>query len=158
MLDLPSYAAVVKGAPLVSIDLCVLCNGKILLGQRNNEPLKGIWFTPGGRIFKNEAYSDCLRRIAWSELGLKLKDSNQARFMGVWDHFYDNSAFSEAVSTHYVNLPHYVCFQQKPSVILDQQHTEMLWFNLSEVARDSHFHKYMRAYASWLIVNGVDND
>ena len=120
--------------------------------------MKGVWFTPGSRILKNEAYFDCLRGIVWSELGLINEYANQARFMGIWDHFYDNSAFSEIVSTHYVNLSHYICFQKKPNLISDQQHIEMLWFDLSEVAQDSNFHEYMRACASWLIANGVYND
>ncbi len=120
--------------------------------------MKGVWFTPGSRILKNEAYFDCLRGIVWSELGLINEYANQARFMGIWDHFYDNSAFSEIVSTHYVHLSHYICFQKKPNLISDQQHIEMLWFDLSEVAQDSNFHEYMRACASWLIANGVYND
>src|SRR5450830_1706033 len=32
----------------------------------------------------------------------------QARLMGAWDHFYPDSAFSPSVSTHYVNLPHWL--------------------------------------------------
>ena len=59
-----------ENTPLVSIDLCLICNGQILLGKRRNEPLKGIWFTPGGRIHKNETWQDALLRIAEVELGL----------------------------------------------------------------------------------------
>tara|TARA_B100001093_G_scaffold319000_1_gene304376 strand:+ start:1549 stop:2019 length:471 start_codon:yes stop_codon:yes gene_type:complete len=155
MLDISTFRVVVENAPLVSIDLCIICNGEILLGHRKNEPLKGAWFTPGGRILKNEAYFDCLKRIARSELGLTGEDTKEAKLMGIWDHFYSNSAFSETITTHYVNVPHYICIAKKPNLILDEQHTEMLWFDLSRVAHDSNFHKYMRAYASWLISKGV---
>ena len=48
MLDSQSFQTAVENAPLVSIDLCLVCQGQILLGKRNNEPLKGYWFTPGG--------------------------------------------------------------------------------------------------------------
>ena len=75
MLEINNFKMVVKNTPLVSIDLCILFNGD-LLGQRNNEPLKGFWFTPGGGIFKNEAYLDCLKRVVSSELGLKYEDIN----------------------------------------------------------------------------------
>lgn len=47
-----------------------------------------------------------MQRLSVSELGLQASDVQGARLMGVWDHFYGDSAFSAEVSTHYVNLPH----------------------------------------------------
>lgn len=41
MLDSQTFKVVIENTPLVSIDLCLICNGQILLGKRNNEPLKG---------------------------------------------------------------------------------------------------------------------
>ena len=70
MLDVQTFKAVIENTPLVSIDLCLICNGQILLGKRRNEPLKGTWFTPGGRIHKNETWQDALLRVAEVELGL----------------------------------------------------------------------------------------
>ena len=70
MLDAQIFKTVIENAPLVSIDLCLLCDGQILLGKRTNEPLKGKWFTPGGRIHKNETWQHELLRIVKSELGL----------------------------------------------------------------------------------------
>ena len=52
MLEKEIFKKVVKNAPLVSIDLCIVCDGKILFGKRKNDPLKGFFFTPGGRILK----------------------------------------------------------------------------------------------------------
>ena len=70
MLDANTFKTVIENTPLVSIDLCMICNGQILLGKRSNEPLKGIWFTPGGRIHKNETWQHALLRIVEVELGL----------------------------------------------------------------------------------------
>ena len=70
MLEKVIFKTVFKNAPLVSIDLCIVCDEKILLGKRKNNPLKGFFFTPGGRFLKNEAHIDCLKRAAKSELGL----------------------------------------------------------------------------------------
>jgi hypothetical protein len=57
-------------------------------------------------VRKNEPLDCCLQRVAVSELGLQASDVQGARLMGVWDHFYEDSAFNAEVSTHYVNLPH----------------------------------------------------
>lgn len=151
MLDKDSFKLVIKNAPLVSIDLCIVHKNKILLGKRNNEPLKEQWFTPGGRIFKNETWSDCLNRIIKNELGLNIDDIDEKILMGIWDHFYKNSFIDSSISTHYVNLPHYIPMLKKPFFRKDDQHNSMDWFNLEEVANDKMFHKYMQNYASWII-------
>ena len=156
MLDVLTFKTVVENTPLVSIDLCLVCDGQILLGKRTNEPLKGEWFTPGGRIHKNETWQDALLRIIEVELGLSGIAIEDFCLMGVWDHFYNNSAVDQGISTHYVNLPHYVRFKSKPEITLDDQHAEFEWFDLSLVADDEKFNPYMRNYAIWLL-NRMDN-
>ena len=150
MLDVQTFKAVIENTPLVSIDLCLICNSKILLGKRRSEPLKGIWFTPGGRIYKNETWQDALLRIAEVELGLSGIAVEGFSLMGVWDHFYNNSAVDQNTSTHYVNLPHYAEFKSEPQIALDDQHGEFKWFDLAVVSNDENFHLYIRNYASWL--------
>ena len=71
MLDPQAFKSVIENTPLVSIDLCLICTGQIFLGKRRNEPLKGRWFTPGGRIHKNETWQDALLGIPEVELGWK---------------------------------------------------------------------------------------
>jgi colanic acid biosynthesis protein WcaH len=113
-----TFKTVVESTPLVSIDLCLVFERRLLMGLRQNEPLKGQSFTPGGRLLKNERWQDGLARIAKTELGLTVT-SDDFELMGVWDHFYENSAIGEGVSTHYVNLPH-VCFlESRPVLSLD---------------------------------------
>ena len=151
MLEPDTFKSIIENAPLVSIDICLVYKGKILLGRRNNEPLKGEWFTPGGRIFKNEPWQECIRRVVGSELGITIKDPTEFKLMGVWDHFYSNSVFDESISTHYVNLPHFACFKSMPLIVLDDQHVEFDWFDLQLVATDERFHPYMKNFAEWLI-------
>ena len=156
MLDVQTFKVVIKNTPSVSIDLCLICNGQILVGKRSNEPLKGRWFTPGGRIHKNETWQDALLRIAEMELGLGDTLLEKFSLMGVWDHFYNNSALDQNTSTHYVNLPHYAGFQSEPEITLDDQHGEFKWFDLSVVFKDEKSHLCIRNYASWLL-NNMDN-
>jgi colanic acid biosynthesis protein WcaH len=156
MLDVLTFKTVVENTPLVSIDLCLVCDGQLLLGKRTNEPLKGEWFTPGGRIHKNETWQHALLRIVEGELGLCGIVVEDFSLMGVWDHFYNNSIFDQDISTHYVNLPHYVVVESRPLIAVDDQHGDVQWFDLAAVNDDKKFNPYMGNYASWLL-NKMDN-
>jgi colanic acid biosynthesis protein WcaH len=152
MLDSKIFKVVLQNAPLVSIDLCLVYRGQLLLGKRTNEPIKDQWFTPGGRIHKNESWQAALERIAATELGLMVPNLAHCELMGVWDHFYPNSVFDEEISTHYVNLPHSIVFQSKPSISGDAQHHNFVWFDLDEILKNGSFHRYVRDYANHLKV------
>ena len=153
MLELSKFKAVIENAPLVSIDLCLISEGKMLLGKRKNNPLKGEWFTPGGRIYKNETWQNSLLRISKVELGLCDVLVEDFSLMGIWDHFYNNSAFSEDTSTHYVNLPHFAYFKYKPKLIQDDQHDIFKWFDLSFIINEEIFHHHSKEYADWVVKN-----
>ena len=71
--------------------------------------------------------------------------------MGVWDHFYDNSAVSERISTHYVNLPHVWYVDDDLDLVVDDQHTAIRWFDLEGVSQSEEHHKYMNQYACWVL-------
>ena len=152
MLDAATFKTVIESTPLVSIDLCLVCEGRLLMGRRQNEPLKGQWFTPGGRLLKNERWQDGLVRIAKTELGLNV-NSDDFELMGVWDHFYENSAINERISTHYVNLPHVCYLESRPELSLDTQHGSVRWFDIPSLIKDTGHQIYMREYASWINEN-----
>ena len=152
MLDAVTFKTVVESMPLASIDLCLVYEGQLLMGLRQNEPLKGQWFTPGGRLLKNERWQDGLARIAKAELGLNVT-SDAFELMGVWDHFYDNSAINESISTDYVNLPHVCYLESRPELSLDPQHESVGWFDIPSLIKDTGHQIYMREYASWIYEN-----
>ena len=151
MLDRNTFKTILKDTPLVSIDICLIFNNKMLLGRRSNEPLKGQWFTPGGRILKNESWQDCLRRVAQSELGFYVEDIRKFTLMGIWNHFYTNSAVDENISTHYVNLPHFCFLEKQPILKADEQHDKLSWFDLEKIKGNGNFHEYIRSFACKLI-------
>jgi colanic acid biosynthesis protein WcaH len=142
---------VIENTSLVSIDLCLVCDRQVLLGKRCIEPLKGEWFTPGGRIHKNETWQDALLRIAELELGLSSIAPEDFYLMGVWGHFYNNSALDQSTSTHYVNLPHFAELKFKPQITLDYHDGTSNWFDLVVVSNDEKVHLYVRNYATWLL-------
>lgn len=158
--ELPAseFAAAVAALPLVSVDWVVTNpDGQLLLGQRINAPARGWWFTPGGRIRKNEALAQAMLRVGQDELGLAPDVCRQvlgkAWLMGAWDHFYPDSAFSASVSTHYVNLPHWLPLTWAEVALLKlpvgEQHSAWQWLPLAnDAAQNLLMHPYVRLYAA----------
>jgi colanic acid biosynthesis protein WcaH len=109
LLSASDFAEVVRLTPLISIDLILRnSNGDALLGVRNNEPAKGFYFVPGGRILKNERIADAFRRIILNETGVSA-DISQSTFKGVFEHIYDsNFANRSDFGTHYVVLAYQI--------------------------------------------------
>ena len=59
--------------PIVCVDLLVISKERwYLLVKRSESPAKGVWWFPGGRIFKGEAIKDACLRKAREELGIEL--------------------------------------------------------------------------------------
>ncbi len=147
--------------PLVSIDLMVTRPGdqgrELLLGLRNNRPAQGWWFTPGGRIRKNEPLEITMRRVAQDEIGLNPEWLERAQLLGAWDHFYADSAFDANTSTHYVNLPHAVLLSGDEAQTLmlpvgsSSQHLEWQWMSIAEAKDHPRVHAYVQAVLGRLI-------
>jgi len=152
-LPLSEFERAVSALPLVSLDWVLLNpSGQMLLGHRRNAPARHWWFTPGGRVRKNEPLGSCLQRVAVSELGLQ-----GARLMGVWDHFYEDSAFSAEVSTHYVNLPHVLRLPHALDInaLPSNQHSAWRWQDAQAAAVADDVHPYVRVYAQWVVDEGM---
>lgn len=149
MLSPEAFLAVVRDAPLVAIDLLVEDpRGRLLVGLRSNEPARGCWFVPGGRVRKGERLAEALRRIAESELALALA-MDDCRLDGVYEHHYPtNFAEAEGIATHYVVLAYRVRLDPLPLLRPDGQHQRLRWLSPGELAADPAVHAYTRAYGS----------
>ena len=155
------FSCACAALPLVSIDLIITRPGnqgrELLLGLRNNRPAQGWWFTPGGRIRKNEQLPTALRRVAQDEIGLNLDWLSRAQLLGAWDHCYPDSAFDPHISTHYVNLPYALHLSAedaqnlKPPTGADVQHQSWKWISIAEAQGDQKVHEYVRAVMGRLL-------
>ncbi len=134
------FKTVIDYTPLVSVDLIVKHDDKILLGKRVNKPAQGYWFTLGGRVLKNESIQSAIQRIGKQELGIILDGS--PKFIGVFEHFYEDSIF-DAVSTHYVNLAYEIEVSGLEDLPKDQ-HNDYRWFGLEELIQSNEVHKYVK--------------
>ena len=75
MLNDKIFRVVVDSTPLISIDILLKKDNKILLGKRINKPAQGYFFSTGGRINKNETINNAMVRIAKNELNIELKST-----------------------------------------------------------------------------------
>ena len=66
------WETIVRNVPIVSVDLVVKRSDGIVLGKRTNEPAKGEWFVPGGRVQKGETRVEAVHRITEEEFGVSV--------------------------------------------------------------------------------------
>lgn len=133
------WATIVRNVPIVSVDLVIECNDGVVLGQRENEPAKGEWFVPGGRVQKFESLTDAVHRIAREELDI---DVTIQRRLGVYEHMYDESDVSESDGKHYVANAFVVQVIDESSLSADEQHGSLRVFD--EPPED--LHPYVEVY------------
>ncbi|GAB6045619.1 GDP-mannose mannosyl hydrolase [Caminibacter profundus] len=159
-LPLDTFKCVVENTPLISIDFLIKKNNKYLLGKRVNSPAKGYYFTIGGRIFKNETIEDAQKRILKEELNLSLTTYPlPLKFIGIFEHFYEDSIFGDDISTHYINLAYLLDFDiiskkhnspyplsLNPNNIPFEQHNEYIWLSIEEIMLRNDVHQYIKDY------------
>ena len=139
------FKCIVESAPLISVDFLIKVNTKYLLGKRINEPAKGYFFTIGGRIFKNETIKEAQKRILKEELNLDI--NKEFQFLGIFEHFYKTSVFSNNISTHYVNLAYLVELDSNITNDLPKvQHNEYKYFTKDEILNSNEVHNYVKDY------------
>lgn len=153
---LPSevFANIVANTPLISIDLIVKNDmGEVLLGERLNAPARGFWFTPGGRIYKNESIQSAFKRIAHDELGL-ITQIEDATFIGTFEHFYEDSVFGDHISTHYIVLAYTLSLPTTHSPLSTNhhllptniQHNAYRWQSIDALLSDPTVHTHVKWY------------
>ena len=142
-----NFAQVIRFAPLVSIDIIIRNpRGAIMLGLRNNEPAKGYYFVPGGRIRKGETLHKAFRRILKSETGHYGRLEDQ-RFLGVYEHFYPNNRSGNAdFGTHYVVLAYQLDWPSDTLAVRDEQHSKFEWMTPEYLVHSPRVHPHIKAY------------
>lgn len=140
-LTTEEFLAVVDKAPLVSIDLVVRdSQRRLLLGLRTNEPARGFWFVPGGRIRKGETLDEAYARISINELGVETPRA-YAQLLGVFTHRYEaNFIGATQVDTHYVVIAYQVELALNLTTLPRTQHSDYRWWTLSDASMSEVVH------------------
>ena len=121
-----------KSVPICTVDVLFLNQqmSKIILFKRNNEPVKGIYYTIGGRLLKDERLLDCAKRQAKREVRITLKNKD-LNLGGIQEDIHSNSAFKGA-TYHAVGVFYYcIVDEDKFKPALDDQHAAFKWFEIN---------------------------
>ena len=144
MLPLTTFKTVIASTPLISIDLVVKNGeGKILLGKRTNRPAQGFWFVPGGRVLKDEQLDKAYVRLLKTELSF---NKCEAKFLGVYQHFYTDNVTEDNFTTHYIVLAYELTFNGSIMKLPNEQHNEYRWYKESELLNHNEVHNHTKWY------------
>lgn len=134
------WETIVEHVPIVSVDLVIEHEDGVLLGKRENEPAKGEWFFPGGRVLKNETRREAVHRVAEQELGTPVEIID---CLGTAEHFYQSSDVPGVDSKHYLSTGfHCEIASEDSDLHPDKQHSD---FRVFEPSAQS-LHEYVQTY------------
>lgn len=108
--------------PIMCIDAVIVKDGKYLLVKRANEPLKGRYWTPGGRVLKGEKLTDAVKRKVMEETGLTVKPIS---VVGFYEDFYKKNELGLDL-VHTTSIV-FACSYVGGEVSLDKQSVGYVW-------------------------------
>jgi colanic acid biosynthesis protein WcaH len=129
------YQYILEHLPILCVDCVITHNKKCLLLKRNNQPAKGQWWFPGGRVNKNELIKLAAIRKSLEETRLntvfeKVISVEETMFSQVEDMTTD---------IHTVNICCHISVADVSSLKIDLFHDDFLWVD-SQLARTLGLH------------------
>lgn len=134
------YRQCVDLLPIATVDVIIFDEEmhKTILFKRENDPLKGIFYSIGGRVYKNENILNSAIRICKYEAGLKIEKKDLI-FGGVTEEIFHNSNYA-GVNAHNINIFYgFLAKENELNIKCDDQHSGFKWFNVD----DQNIHPYL---------------
>jgi len=141
MLDDRLWKQIKELMPIPAVDIVIFNQQgtEVLLFRRVIEPAKGLLWTPGSRVQRDETLKNAAERVLFEETGLKLKSKGP---LFTLDHI-----FSEAhhVASYFVvEIP-----RNAPIRLNEQKHDLYVWVNLKNLGN---LHPIMKEAISGALV------
>jgi colanic acid biosynthesis protein WcaH len=106
------YDQIEKCLPIVSVEAVIAKDNTLLFLKRNNQPAKGEWWFPGGRIHIGESLEQALHREVKEETGLEI---SSYKLINVY-----SRVFPER---HDITIA-YLCKCKEDKIKLDNEHSK----------------------------------
>lgn len=119
------YIKIMKTIPVVCVDAIIQNENKeFLLVKRLNEPLKGQFWMPGGRLLKGESAKEGVLRKVKQEIGI---DCKVVKCLGCIEEIYPTTEQLKDCSFHAVSIVFLINIGNQ-DIKLDNQSEEWRWF------------------------------
>jgi len=93
-IEAPLFNKIKTLIPIASVDLLIVYRNRLLLMLRKNEPGKGLWYTPGGRVLRDETLEEAVTRVLGKETGLEATRVEQKGTMDqIWPEIHTVTTF-----------------------------------------------------------------
>jgi len=123
------YSKIQSLLPILCVDCVIVHENKCLLLRRTNEPAKGQYWFPGGRVFKGERIRDAALRKAREEVNL---DCHFEQIIGIEETIFRRNA-NINYDIHTVNVCCQLSIQQASYVRMDSSHDHFIWVGSNDV-------------------------
>ncbi len=118
------YKKIYAAVPIFCVDVVAEDpKGNFLIVRRRNEPARGKWWVPGGRVLKNEPLRRAAVRKLKEETGIA---GRFERTIGLYEFFAQRGPFV-GIRAHTPIAVCLVCIAGKGRVRLDRQSGEFRW-------------------------------
>ncbi len=126
IIDENDYIKIMETMPVVCVDGLIVNNKKeFLLVKRNNEPLKGQYWLPGGRLHKNETLENSIKRKIYEELRCEVKI---IKSLGYFEEFFGETKQNVNSGFHAISIV-FLLKLLSSDILLDNQSDDWKWFS-----------------------------
>ena len=85
MIPSPIHRQITALMPIPSVEAMIVKDNSLLFLKRKNNPARGQWWFPGGRMWKGETFKETLYREVKEETGLAV---DVIKFVGVYSRIF----------------------------------------------------------------------
>jgi len=135
MIPQDLYNQIISNVPIACVDVAIVHDGSVLLVKRTDDPAKGQWWLPGGRVLKGEFMRMAALRKAKEEVGIKC-------VVGPILHTAE-TIFPDGpcgIPVHSINSCFFMYPMEKVNIKLDNHQSEFKWIS----KMDDNLHPYVK--------------
>ena len=125
------YRKILKVMPILCVDCLIVHENKCLLLRRTNEPEKGHYWFPGGRVFKGEVIRNTALRKAFDEVNL---DCRYDKIISIEETIFKKEGEMEC-DIHTVNICCGLFARNINGLTVDKYHDSYIWVDLDQVKK-----------------------